>query len=160
MAEHNTGYGKRNLDEECEILPRIPYYGFYTQQSAVAANTQSSLTYAPAFSGMGGVAITGPGTSFDTRTARILIDRLLRSPLISSMIAERVNSEVARILKERKTLRVSDQSSLDEVKSRIIQELSTTNEPVFAGTIALKYDLDFRTVQNAIKELRESKILE
>jgi hypothetical protein len=160
MAEHKMGYGKRNLNEECEILPQIPSHGFYTQQSAVVTNTQSSLTYTPAFPRASRVTMTSPGTYFDTRTARIQINGLLRSPLINSMIAERVDAEVARVLKERKTLLASDQSSLDEVKSKIIRELSSTDEPVFAGTIALKYDLDFRTVQKAIKELRDSKILE
>jgi len=49
---------------------------------------------------------------------------------------------------------------LAAVKSTIVADLQASREPVFPGSLAIKYNIDYGTVIRAIKELRDSGILD
>jgi len=83
-------------------------------------------------------------------------------------ILEHMQDDIQEIKQEQKVIvgqikELHSQVSQDDLmslKSIIIKELQESEEPIFPGTIALKYEIDFSKIQRAIKELRKEGILE
>jgi len=88
------------------------------------------------------------------RTLSRFEDRLVSMEIKIDELSDRLEKKGAA------TAGAVEQDPLAAAKSLIVRELSSSEEPIYPGTIALKYNLDFQTVQKAIKELRDSKILE
>src|SRR2546425_6740427 len=104
-----------------------------------------------------GSALVWPGLGWETGSAVSLVavpERALRSLVqnLAEIVGELASAraELERVRTELESAqqlakRVA-QDPLAAVKSMIISELSQSSGPVFPGTIALKYNIDFQTV--------------
>lgn len=118
-----------------------------------------------------GSALVWPGLGWETGSAVSLVavpEHALRSLVqnLTEIVGELASAraELERVRKEleaaQQVTRNVSQDPLAAVKSMIVGEISHSSESVFPGTIALKYNIEFQTVQKAIKELRDAGVLE